>query len=271
MPKRQSVAVFTGKMGKCAGEKTLEILNYDGVEAGALKNNIRLKKLFLGERVQMIGRQSFFCCTAMNTAGLGQVKRIGSEAFMGCSKLKQIVIPGTVKQMGTAVFKECKRMEEAVFERESEIKEIKTDTFNYCLSLKQVQLPPFLKEIHTRAFWRCKELKTVSFPRTLEIIGTEAFYQNGFLKLELPCRLKIIEDSAFFKCSGLEYVQIPESVKKIGKWVFHGCNRLKVLEIAHEPEYIGDWIINRSATIRCRKGSTVDLYCDKFGFSKEYL
>ena len=42
---------------------------------------------------------------------------------------------------------------------------------------------------------------------------------------------------------------------------FHGCSRLKVLEIRHNPEYIGEWIINRAARIRCYQGSKVDKYC----------
>ena len=80
-----------------------------------------------------------------------------------------------------------------------------------------------------------------------------------------------MEESAFFKCSNLTSVCLPESIRSIEKWVFHGCNRLKYLEIRHDPEFIGDWIINRSATIRCYKGSKVDAYCREFGFQTEYL
>lgn len=37
--------------------------------------------------------------------------------------------------------------------------------------------------------------------------------------------------------------------RRIEKWVFHGCARLQVLEIRHDPEYIGEWIINKAARI----------------------
>ena len=49
------------------------------------------------------------------------------------------------------------------------------------------------------------------------------------------------------------------------------CNRLQYLEIRHDPEYIGEWIINRAATIRCYKGSKADRYCQESGFKVEYL
>ena len=44
-----------------------------------------------------------------------------------------------------------------------------------------------------------------------------------------------------------------------------------VLEIRHDPEYIGPWIINKAAKIRCYQGSKVDVYCQESGFEVEYL
>lgn len=38
----------------------------------------------------------------------------------------------------------------------------------------------------------------------------------------------------------------------------------------HDPDEIGPWIINRSCTIVCQKGSKVDEYAQEFGFTTEY-
>lgn len=65
--------------------------------------------------------------------------------------------------------------------------------------------------------------------------------------------------------------KLPESIRRIEKWVFHGCARLQVLEIRHDPEYIGEWIINKAARIRCYRGSKVDAYCQESGFTVEYI
>lgn len=75
----------------------------------------------------------------------------------------------------------------------------------------------------------------------------------------------------FFKCCNLTSVVIPPNVRYLGKWIFHGCNRLQYLEIRHDPEFIGEWIINKAATIRCYKGSKVDRYCQQSGFKVEYF
>ena len=46
---------------------------------------------------------------------------------------------------------------------------------------------------------------------------------------------------------------------------------LQVLEIRHDPEYIGEWIINKAARIRCYRGSKVAAYCQESGFTVEYI
>ena len=145
------------------------------------------------------------------------------------------------------------------------------DAFWGCSSLSSVRLPGQLQIIRPRAFYRCKELKTVHFPPSLKQIGNYAFYFCGIDSLELPDSLEYIGEAAFFKCNHLVSVTLPPSVRRIEKWVFHGCNRLKYLEIRHDPEYIGEWIINKAATIRCYKGSRVDRYCQESGFHTEYL
>ena len=55
------------------------------------------------------------------------------------------------------------------------------------------------------------------------------------------------------------------------RWVFHGCNRLESVEIRHDPEYVGPWIVNKSCTIRCYKGSKMDAYCDEYELKREYI
>ena len=48
-------------------------------------------------------------------------------------------------------------------------------------------------------------------------------------------------------------------------------HRMKVLEIDHDPDYLGEHIVNRSTVIRCHRGSAVDAYCREYGYQTEYL
>lgn len=169
------------------------------------------------------------------------------------------------------LFSENIKLKSVDFQGEDRLQMIHKNAFFRCQSLTSLVLPESVTEIEDRAFYRCKSLDQIYLPEGLKVIGNEAFYFCGIQTLQLPNSLEVLDRSAFFKCNNLEYVCLPRNVRHIGKWVFHGCNRLKVLEIRHDPEFIGEWIINRAATIRCYRGSKVDKYCQESGFNVEYL
>ena len=222
------------------------------------------------------------------------LSRIGARAFRSCNSLKELSLPGTMTELGVAAFADCSSMRRAMlpasvdalpkdlfaeniklssveFHGEDRLQMIHKNAFFRCQSLTSLVLPETVTEIEDRAFYRCKSLDQIYLPEGLKVIGNEAFYFCGIQTLKLPDSLEVLDQSAFFKCNNLEYVCLPRNVRYIGKWVFHGCNRLKVLEIRHDPEFMGEWIINRAATIRCHRGSKVDKYCQESGFNVEYL
>lgn len=114
-------------------------------------------------------------------------------------------------------------------------------------------------------------MKTICFPKGLKVIGMNAFYFCGMEKLELPDTLETIDVKAFFKCIQLQEVKIPVSVRSIERGAFHGCNRLKILEFRHDPDFIGEELINKSTRIRCYQGSKVDAYCQEHDYITEYI
>lgn len=218
--------------------------DYRKIGDEAFKNNIKVREVELDKGISEIGIGSFSGCTSLRHIGLGAVKIIRKNAFSGCTSLKNIIFPNRLESVGSGAFSMCKRLESAA-----------------CCT----------KTISERAFLGCKGLKYVDLPEGLLKIEKEAFCDTGMKKLALPKSLEMIGDSAFLKCRELEYVKIPENVRIIEKWAFHGCNRLKVVEIPGEPEFIGEWIVNKSTKIRCRQGSAAERYCLKYGFKIEYM
>lgn len=258
-----------GKLLGRAKEWTPDI-QYRRIGEGAFKNNTKLKRAVFPKSVKEIGVQSFYNTMLRKVEIYGTVS-IRKEAFFNCVKLQSIDLPYTTNRIGKRAFAQCKNLEHAVIHPESSCKEIAEESFSGCSNLKEVILPKTLETICRRAFYKCTSLEYICLPQNLKAIGQEAFYQTALQHIELPKGLEIIGDSAFLKCNQLEYVKIPESVKYIEKWAFHGCNRLKVLEISHEPEIVEPWIINRSAKIRCRKGGKMEQYCIQSGFEMEYI
>ena len=264
--------VFDKRTARQMSDKEVTIASpYRRIDNEAMKNNIKMRTLSLGNSVKEIGTEAFSRCTNLRNVYLNGMRTIQKGAFFGCSNLKELKIPQSVQYLEKYAFMENKGIRQISYEPGNRSTVLSSDLFRECNRLRQIILPRHLAEIRGGAFYRCKELDGIIFPDSVKRIGKEAFYGNGVTSLDLPEGLLEIEDSAFFKCNQLEYVCLPRSVKILGKWVFHGCNRLKILEIPEDPEVIGPWIINRSCIIRCKKDGRVDQYCQEYGFSVEYL
>lgn len=270
--KAEEKNVFTKAQGKKVREKELVLAsNCRRIEDEALMNNVKIKRVQLPPSVTEVGKQSFANCTALNELCFKSIERIKQEAFSCCIRVRKAEFSKKLQYIGKGAFFRCKRLETAVFPESVTCAYLAEEVFYGCESLKEIQIPRSVREIKNRAFYKCLNLEKVEFPSTLRKIGSQAFYQTAVKELKLPEGLQEIGDSAFLKCNNLEFVKIPQSVKRIEKWAFHGCHRLKLLELTHEPEFIGDWIVNKSTSVRCKKDSKVDEYCKKFGITVEYI
>ena len=221
---------------------------------------------------RVVGKQAFEGCQFQKAVefpeSLVEIKRRG---FAGNRRLRKVVFPHNLERIGAQCYRECSNLRSVEFEKNSRCKVISEGIFDSCTRLEKVYLPETVKIIEKRAFYRCKELKNIVLPDSITEIGEEAFYFCGMEEIELPANLKNICDSAFFRCKNLRTVYIPASVRTIGRWAFHGCSRLERIEIFHDPDEIGPWIINKSCTIVCQKDSRIDAYAQEYGFQTEYV
>lgn len=235
-------------------------------------NNGKVHEVVLPEECRIIGKQAFEGCQFQKVVafpeGLLEIKK---RAFAVNHRLRKVVFPKSLEKLGAQAYQECNKLHRVEFPNNSRCTVISEAAFDSCVNLISVKLPCRTQVIERRAFYRCKELKEINLPAAVREIGEEAFYFCAMEELELPPNLNVIGDSAFFRCKQLREVYIPESVKIIGRWAFHGCSRLERVEILHDPEEIGPWIINKSCTLVCRKGSKVDHYARKYGFKCEYV
>ena len=229
------------------------------------------------EEYEAIGKEAFRNCQITSLTLPYGLKEIGEDAFRKSMYLKEVKLPNSVIRLGNGCFAECcvlhsitmsdklkeipenafdqdKWLLEVHFTKNSQIQRINNSAFYECTRLENIQLPPKLTEIGDWAFRRCRELKHVKFPKGLKTIGMKAFYFCGLESLELP-----------------DTVEVPESIRILDRSVFHGCSRLKVLEIRHDPEFIGEEIVNSGTHIRCYQGSKVDAYCQEHGYITEYI
>ena len=145
-----------------------------------------------------------------------RVEEICKEAFKGCDKLEEIVMP-------------------------KKLKKIDSEAFQGCSSLTKLTLPDSVARIDGLAFCGCSGLTELTLPNSVKSIGDGAFaYCSGLTELTLPNSVKSIGNCAFGGCSGLTELTLPNSITSIGDYAFAYCSDLsKITSLAEIPPMCG--------------------------------
>ena len=181
-------------------------------------------------------------------------KFINNFAFNACTELETITVPSSVTNIGSHAFKGCTKLREVYFGNESQLTEIGASAFEGCINIETVTIPASvmiignsafnacvsLKEItfaegsklniiDNSAFYGCTNLESITIPASVTIIGNSAF--NGCAKIKTvgltrESKLETIGVYAFFDCTNLETITIPASVRSIGNDAFRHCYKL---------------------------------------------
>ena len=238
----------------------------------AFSRQVKIRTIVFPETLRIIMPRAFSSCTKLQELTLpSRIQSVENEAFSECAALHTVRIPASLNERGYGVFQDNRRLQHVEFVAGSRLQKIPEKAFYNGQMLNAVLLPEGIRSVDEQAFARCKSMTSIHLPEGLTVICRKAFHFAGLTELILPESLKTLEASAFQRCSSLTYVRIPSGVRYIGEQAFSGCDRMKILEIDHDPDFLGEHIVNHSTVIRCRKGSAVDAYCREYGYQTEYL
>lgn len=198
----------------------------------------------VGENVEIIPEGLFVMKNAkkIKTAVLGNnVRKIGQNAFAGCSGLTNIILPEALEEIGH-------------------------HAFSGCSGITEITLPDSLRVIGYRSFYKTG-LTSITIPEGVTYIGGNAFddtpfinnninYTNNLLysgkwllkalnRLSGSCQImegtRGIAGAAFNNCVELTDVMIPESVTSIGDNAFAGCTKLTNINLPSDIKTIDNY------------------------------
>ena len=190
-------------------------------------------------------------------------KKIGDNAFYGCTDLTNIVIPASVTKIEDGAFEGCTNLKCVTMP--TKVLKINEGAFAGCTSLACITIPTPPKNkgvcrIAERVFEDCCGLKSITIPDKVTAIGRCAFAGcTGLVNITIPSSVIEIGDGAFYGCTGLQTVTIiGNSLEKIGRCAFNGCTNLQNLTIPLSVTEIGRYAFNGCANIVIPTGVNVE-------------
>ncbi|KAL3930386.1 MAG: hypothetical protein SGBAC_011789 [Bacillariaceae sp.] len=200
----------------------------------AFQNSEYLQSMVIPRNVKKIGCEAFKGCTSLVELHLNRgLKCLLREAFHSCRSLtgsehegvETLSIPATVDAVGGHAFAYCTSLSNVRFQ--GGLKRLAEGVFSNCTSLVHVELALGLEVIADGVFSECASLTGIELPQGLEWIGRNAFENCVSLSsVSFPRGLERIGDRSFIGCVSLVEVQFPEGLIAIGRSSFVGCTSL---------------------------------------------
>ena len=221
------------------------------------------------------------------------VVEIGQFAFVDCSLLASITIPGCVRNIRRCAFRACSALVSITIP--NSVTSIGGCAFDGCSLLASITIPDSVASIGKRAFAGCSSLTSIKIPNSVTSLGERAFAGCSSLKsivvdsgnatydsrnnshaiiesasnmlvmgcqnTTIPNTVTSIGDYAFLNCPSLTSITIHNSVTSIGCSAFEGCRLLTYINfqgtIAQwgEIEFGEDWNFHISTNVvHCTDG-----------------
>ena len=141
-----------------------------GIADGAFENQRDIQQVILPETVTVIGSNAFYGCTNLKEINLNHVTSMGSGVFRQCAALQSVALGEGLRDVPEQAFMSCANLKAVTLP--SSVKELGKECFAQCTSLEALILPEGLTTIHAGALKKCP-LQTLHLPASLQQLGDE--------------------------------------------------------------------------------------------------
>ena len=224
---------------------TIEITRYKGSA-----DRLAIPAKIAGKTVTSIRYSAFYSCDSLTSVSIpDSVEQIGTNLFVGCSKLKTVSVSPDHPYFATIDGILFRKADKALISYPAGIKSstytipqgiavIGDSAFFACSSLTSVSVPDSVTSIGDEAFALCSSLTSVSIPDSVTSIGDAAFHScKSLTSVSIPDSVTSISYLAFFSCDSLTSVSIPDSVMQIEANPFASCPALKRIFLSPDHPY----------------------------------
>ena len=260
----ENVAAFVQKVAALTGDSTIKLegqIKQTDLAAiyKAIKEASHKVKLDMSGATGLssVPEQAFLGCVKLQEVILPEViTSIGKFAFGACSDLESVSLPASVASIGRDAFDGEKLSSINVAQGNAVYSSVDGVLFSkdkktliFCPRGKSgsFAIPSGAKVIEQSAFAGCRNLTGVTIPDGVEKIGERAFDNSGITSLALPDSVTVIEEYAFNNCS-LNNLTLSTNLTKIGNYAFYGTN-VKSVVIPASVNTMGKYVFHSCGSL----------------------
>ncbi len=148
-------------------------------------SEVEIPKSLMKADVTEIDDYAFFedtYITSVSFEKASKLKKIGSNAFYGCSRLTEVVLPDNLEEAGFGVFQNCTGLKSVSL---GGLGSVPSQAFYNCASLERLDIPETVETIGARSFENCASLEDIYIPDSVTTIADNAF--SGIDNLIIYC------------------------------------------------------------------------------------
>ncbi len=174
---------------------------------------------------------------------------IGDGAFLGKTKISNVIIPESVTYIGASAFSGCTGLTE--FTVPETITSLGDGAFSGCTGLESVTLSGSITEVGSGVFEGCSKLAEVNFGEGYTVIGDGMFKScNALDAIDIPEGVTEIGADAFSGCMYLAEIGLPAGLVRIGEGAFENTYYYNQRgNWTQSVLYIGDYLIEATETL----------------------
>lgn len=197
------------------------------------------------------------------------VEKIWFGAFMGHSKVTEIICSDNVKKVGAHAFSRCENLKKVRLSENIQI--LENNLFEYSTSLEDVNLSDNIKKIKECCFTGCRSIKKIILPSKITEIENETFFGCELLEeVVFNKKLQIIKEYSFCYCKSLKEIKLSDNVLCIGENAFLNNESLETVVLSKKIDHLSSFIFDF-----CPKLKEINMYnfefTHKFRFFVGYL
>lgn len=195
------------------------------------KTTSPVKKLILTDLTQLPDNALSYCSSLESVTLPDTLRRIGKEAFYGCSKLRELTIPAGVYKIGTHTVAYCSSL--TTVRLLAKIAAVPESFAEGSRSLQNVTLDSGITQLDKSAFKDCTSLRSDAFLKNIRTFKEYSLANCGFETFTVPDGVTEFDPQAIRECKKLKTLIIGKDLRKINKeqetaWPFPALQEVRV-------------------------------------------